>query len=112
MTAPAAPVIYGRFDGSKVRVRWQPVPNATDYKVYAGGTTNPSGLEDDVADDDLEAGGSWFVSQFLVDEVPLFIAVTALNVGAEESVHSNELNIQSWGSSTRHTDARPFDNSR
>lgn len=96
MTAPAAPTIYGRFDGSKVRLRWRPVPDATDYKVYAGGTTAPSGLEDDVADDDIGTDG-WFFTTFVADEVPLFITVTALNVGAEESAPSNELNIQSWG---------------
>lgn len=96
MTAPAAPTIYGHFDGAKVRLRWQPVVTATDYKVYVGAATNPSGLQDDVADDDIGADG-WQYSVFRVDFAPMFIAVTALNVGAEESAHSNELRITDFG---------------
>lgn len=106
MTAPAAPVIYGHFDGAKARVRWRPVALATDYKVYAGATTNPSGLEDDVADDEVGSDG-WFHVTFVVDELPLFINVTALNVGAEESADSNELRIDGWGTNRSYGKAAP-----
>lgn len=92
MTAPAAPTIYGHFDGKDVNVRWRPVANAIDYKVYVGAATNPSGLQDDVADSEIGSDG-WQYSIFRVDFAPMYIAVTALNVGAEESAHSNELRI-------------------
>lgn len=92
MTAPAAPVIYGHFDGSKVRVRWQPVPNATDYKVYMGATTNPSGLQDDINFVEIGTDG-WFHFTYIVDSVPMYLNVTALNITAEESVDSNELRV-------------------
>jgi hypothetical protein len=108
MTAPAAPRITGHFDGAKVRVRWQPVANATDYKVYFGAATNPSGLQDDVNFAEQGSDG-WFHYNYRVDEAPLFIAVTALNIGAEESAKSNELNIPSFGASgTRHRTSDPF----
>lgn len=98
MTAPAAPRIAGHFDGAKVRVRWQPVANATDYKVYVGGTTNPSGLQDDI--NFVEQGtDGWFHFTYRVDESPLFVAVTALNITAEESAKSNELRVVFDGSS-------------
>lgn len=96
MTAPAAPVLYGHFDGAKVRLRWHPVLTATDYKVYMGGATNPSGLQDDI--NFVEQGtDGWFHFSYRVDEAPLYIAVTALNVLAEESAHSNELHIADFG---------------
>lgn len=97
MTAPASPTIYGRVDDGSVSVRWRAVADATDYKLYAGATTAPSGLEDDIADDDIGSDG-WFNVQFEPDALPIFITVTALNVGAEESTASNELNVQSYGS--------------
>jgi hypothetical protein len=34
MTAPSAPVIRARTNGTTVRILWQPVPNATDYTLY------------------------------------------------------------------------------
>jgi hypothetical protein len=98
MTAPAAPIIFGHFDGFKVRLRWRPVPNATDYKVYVGGTTNPAGLQDDI--NFVEQGtDGWFHFTYRVDESPLFIAATALNITAEESARSNELRVVFDGNS-------------
>lgn len=96
MTAPAAPELFGRFDGGKVRLRWRPVLNATDYKLYVARTSAPTTLEDDIADDEVGADG-WFVAQFIPDEVPCYIRLTALNVGAEESAYSNQLKLLSWG---------------
>ena len=92
MTAPAAPTIRVRSNGGSLRVSWQPVPNATDYKLYVGATTNPSGLEADIPDDDMSPSG-WFDWTFVPDDAVSYIAVTALNVGAEESVHSNEIRV-------------------
>jgi len=112
MTAPAAPTIYGHFDGFSVNVRWRPVLTATDYKVYVGPAANPSGLQDDVADDDIGSDG-WQYSVFRVDDVPLFICVTALNVGAEESSKSNNLQVQGFGVGVgRFPDRGPNDLSR
>lgn len=96
MTAPAAPIIYGRIDDGSVAVRWQPVVTATDYKLYAGPTTAPTALEDDIPDDDIGPDG-WFSVSFVPDELPVFVRLTALNVGAEESAYSNELNAQAYG---------------
>jgi hypothetical protein len=98
MTAPAAPTIRGRTNGTVVRVLWQPVPDATDYKLYVGAATNPSGLEADIPDDDMGDDG-WFQYAFLPDDMDNFIALTALNLGAEESAHSNELRMNLSGNS-------------
>jgi|GEM_PF-2904599 len=99
MAAPAAPTIFLRFDGAKARVRWLPVADATDYKLYAGVTASPTGLEADVPDEDIKLDG-WFSYTFVPDELPLFVAVTALNLAAEESGLSNERTVQSYGSSS------------
>lgn len=96
MTAPSAPTIYARFDGEAIRVRWLPVANATDYKLYADPTTGPTSLEADIPDDDLEEDG-WFAYEFVPDLLPVYVAVTALNVGAEESAKSNELHAMTGG---------------
>ena len=107
MTAPAAPVISGHFDGSKVRVRWRPVPNATDYKVYMGTTTNPSGLQDDINFAEMGTDG-WFHFTYRVDEVPMYLNVTALNITAEESADSNELRVLDFaGGGTSYGSAAP-----
>lgn len=78
-----------RTDGHKVRVFWQPVPNATDYKLYYGMATAPTGLEDDIPDEDIGLDG-WFHVTFYPDDSVFFIRMTALNIGAEESAYSNE----------------------
>ena len=104
MTAPAAPVIKVRTNGLSIRVGWHPVPNATDYKLYVGPTTNPSGLEADVSDD----GEGWFQYTFVPEDDDEFVALTALNIGAEESAHSNEVRITSVGLGSRITKSDPF----
>lgn len=96
MTAPAAPYIYGRQNGHDIYVRWRPVLNATDYKVYVGDAPSPTGLEADVPDDDIETDG-WFF-YIVSNEVGVtYVNVTALNVGAEESSPSNELQVNLRG---------------
>jgi len=96
MTAPAAPTIKVRHNGYDLYVRWQPVPNATDYKLYVGDSPAPAGLEADIPDDDIEADG-WFL-YIVDDEYGLtFVRMTALNVGAEESGYSNEVQVNLQG---------------
>lgn len=96
MTAPAAPVIRARTNGLTIRVLWQPVPNATDYKLYVGPASAPTGLEADIPDDDIGDDG-WFQYTFFPDDVTTYIRLTALNVGAEESAYSNQLKRSSDG---------------
>jgi len=113
MTAPSAPSIRARTNGVTVRVLWQPVATATDYKLYVGPATNPSGLEADIPDDDMGSDG-WFQYTFIPDDSDNYIALTSLNVGAEESGHSNELRINLSGSTGRSFGSRadPFGNDR
>src|SRR5690348_1158906 len=89
MTAPAAPRIYVAQWGGMIRLRWAEVETATDYNVYMGDTTAPTGLEDSVADDEMEPDG-WFVWWSTEQAGPIFVRVTALNALAEESAYSNE----------------------
>lgn len=96
MTAPAAPAIYAHFDGSRVRLRWAPVPTATDYNVYVGQTSPPTTLTKNVLASAVGSDG-WNVTLFMLDEVPEYIAVTARNVGAEESSKSNEYRVDNFG---------------
>jgi hypothetical protein len=107
MTAPAAPVIRARTDGVTLRVLFQPVADATDYKLYVGSTTAPTDLEADIADDDMGTDG-WFQYTFLPDDTDAYLVLTALNVGAEESDPSNELHFQLTGGGTRHMTSDPF----
>lgn len=96
MTAPAAPVIRARTNGHTIRVLWQPVATATDYKLYVGATPAPTGLEADIPDDDMGDDG-WFQYTFLPDDIDSYLRLTALNVGAEESAASNELRFNLSG---------------
>ena len=89
MTAPAAPIIYADQFGGLVLIRWRPVDTATDYNVYLGSDPAPAGLEDSVADEEAEPNG-WFRWYSGVQVGQVFIQVTALNVGAEESDRSNQ----------------------
>src|ERR1044071_7575016 len=89
MTAPAAPVIrHVHHDGVKVHVRWQPVEGATDYKLYVGETNPPTGVEDDIADEELGDDG-WFFAWSDPQAGVVYVGVTALNALAEESALSN-----------------------
>ncbi len=108
MTAPAAPIIRARTNGITIRVLFQPVATATDYKLYVGTATNPSGLEADIPDDDVGDDG-WFQYTFTPDDMDSYLALTALNVTAEESAHSNELRFNLSGNvGSRHTTSSPF----
>jgi hypothetical protein len=112
MTAPSAPRITVHSDGDKLRVSWQPVDTATDYKLYVGASANPTGLEADIADDDMGASG-WFQYTFVPDDTDSYLRLTALNVGAEESGYSNEVRIGTTGAGKSFgTRADPFGNDR
>lgn len=89
MTAPAAPIIIAHANGAgeRVLVRWLPVANATDYKLYVT-EAGVRGLEDDIADDDIGPDG-WFRAYTTLLGGVITVDVTALNVGAEESAASN-----------------------
>ena len=95
MTAPAAPRIraHGNHGGDRIIVRWQPVATATDYNLYVD-----AGLEDQFADTEVNDDG-WFH----VYTTPLAgastVTVTALNVGTEESVVSNAVQVNLRGPS-------------
>lgn len=90
MAAPSAPRIRAHSTGGLiVRLAWAPVDDATSYNIYLGDTLDPIGLEDTVLDDDAEDNGSfiWFSDQYVG---PLFVRVTAVNAGAEESGYSDQ----------------------
>lgn len=109
MTAPAAPHITVRAIGTTLRVRWAPVTDATDYKLYAGAATEPTGLEADIADDDMGEDG-WFQYTFVTLDDPTYVRLTALNLTAEESGYSNEVKVAGMddGTGTRHILSDPF----
>lgn len=93
MTAPAAPVIRAHGDGSGTRIiiRWRPVPNATDYDLYVDDGT-VDGIEDQFVDDDVAADGWFHVytgPQVGVNEV----YVKALNILAQASAESNRVQV-------------------
>jgi hypothetical protein len=90
MTAPAAPTIYVRQNGGMVRVAWREVDTATDYNVYLGPDSSPTGLEDSVNDAEGQANG-WFVWYSGPEAGGTFVRVTALNALAEESAYSNQV---------------------
>ena len=95
MTAPAAPIIraHGNHGGDRIIVRWRPVLDATDYNLYVDG-----GLEDQFVDDDVNADG-WFHVYTSHAVGPTTVTVTALNVGVEESVVSNSVQVNLRGPS-------------
>lgn len=88
MTAPASPTIYVNQNGTRLFVRWRPVQDATDYNLYVSEAGGAYGLEDQFTDAEVNPDGWFFyVSAPFVGTVAVY--VTALNVGAEESVSSN-----------------------
>jgi hypothetical protein len=89
MTAPAAPVIYSRQNSGFVVLRWREVDGATDYNIYMGDTTAPTGIEDSVSDAEVEPNG-WFIWTSVEQIGQVHVRVTALNALAEESAYSNE----------------------
>lgn len=89
MTAPAAPVIRSRQNAGFIRLAWREVPDATDYNIYMGDTPEPTGIEDQLSDTDVEDNG-WFIWTSTEQIGQVHVRVTALNAGAEESAYSNE----------------------
>ncbi len=98
MTAPAAPRIYVRQNGSRIYVRWQPVVEATDYNLYVGDTVHPTGIEDSIEDDELGSDG-WFFDITSEQAGIIYVRMTALNALAEESGYSNEVQVNLRGES-------------
>jgi hypothetical protein len=106
MAAPSAPRILVRQNGTRIYVRWQPVANATDYKLYVDIVSPPTGLEDDITDDELGSDG-WFFDITSPQAGPTYVALTALNSIAEESGLSNivQVNLMGDGATNHPTDA-------
>jgi hypothetical protein len=106
VTAPSAPRILVRQNGTRIYVRWQPVLNATDYKLYVDEVSPPLGLEDDILASELGSDG-WFFDISGPQAGPTYVAVTALNIIAEESVKSNivQVNLMGDGATNHPTDA-------
>lgn len=113
MTAPTAPTIRVRFNGTTIRVLWQPVESATDYKLYAGAAAAPTGLEADIPDADEGADG-WFQYSFVPEDMTTYVRLTALNLLAEESGYSNEVRVMASGSvgASHGQRSDPFGNDR
>lgn len=88
MAAPSAPIITFRgATDSSLRLRWAAVTGAATYNVYKEGTQVQSGLTGTTA---------------VVPCGPLdSLTVTAVNIGAEESVASNAVVPQHMGSGRR-----------
>lgn len=76
-------------DGSKIRVFWQPVRDATDYNLYVRDELIPLGIEAQFDDLDMGTDG-WFHYTFLPHGSIITIYLTALNSLLEESVPSNQ----------------------
>lgn len=90
MSAPSAPRIRADQFGGLIRVMWRAVDDATDYNIYVDSAPNPTGIEDSVADDEVEDNG-WFIWWSGVQLGQVFVRVKALNALAEESAYSNEV---------------------
>lgn len=100
MTAPSAPVITVRSDGSKVRVRFPLVAGATTYNIYSGPSTAPTTAE--------VTGATGSDVTFIPADADAYIRATAVNAGAEESAYSNEVRVQTTGPGHRHTVSDPY----
>lgn len=94
MAAPSAPriIAHGNGTGERVLVRWQPVDNATDYKLYVTEAGGSRGLEDDI--NYAEVGTDGWLRAFTGPLGGVInVDVTALNITAEESVASNSVQV-------------------
>lgn len=93
MTAPADPRTIIHCDGSKVRVRWQPVEGATDYDLYIEEDWGTPGIEAQFSDLDLGSDG-WFRYQFYCEAAQVVtVYVKAINALAEASDGANYRNL-------------------
>lgn len=107
MTAPAAPVIRVRASHpTAVRVLFQPVVGATNYNLYADTVTGPTTL---VANYVVAYSGDWYQITFNTRAEGIYIRLTAVNAGAEESAYSNEVHVvQGGGTSFGRSGRQPF----
>lgn len=100
MTAPAAPVIRAwQTTGGLLRLSWEAVFGATSYNVYLGDAQNPTGLEDQVLENEASADGS-FVWYSPVQVGTVYVRITAVNALAEESGYSNQKTTTFMGQSS------------
>jgi len=106
MTAPAAPTIKVRQDGTVIYVRWQPVLDATDYNLYVKEAGLDWGIEDSINDSEINGDG-WFFDITGPLAGVVNVRLTALNALAEESGYSNEVqvNLRGAGATVIPTDA-------
>jgi hypothetical protein len=105
MTAPSAPRIIVRQDGTSIYVRWLPVLNATDYNLYVSEAGGAFGIQSQFADDDIEDDGWFFTIEGPFAGV-VDVKMTALNSIAEESGYSNDRQVNLIGGrETRPTSA-------
>jgi hypothetical protein len=104
MTAPAAPTIQARTDGSKVYLRWKAVAGAATYNVYASDVTAPTAQ--------VQSGltaTDWGQAVVLPLDAAPFLRMTAVNAGAEESAYSNEVHFTMNGPGASFPPTAPSD---
>lgn len=101
MTAPSAPVITVRTDGSKAYVNWRPVTGAATYNLYEGDTAAPT----TAIRTGLTATDWGRVA--VICGSPSFLRLTAVNAGAEESAYSNEVRVMAAGPGPSRIPATP-----
>lgn len=106
MTAPAAPSIRARQDGTSIYVRWLPVLTATDYNLYVSEAGGAFGIQSQFEDDDMGDDGWYFTVETPFAGI-VEVKATALNALAEESGYSNtvQLNLMGGGSQDDPSDA-------
>ncbi len=109
MTAPAAPHILARDDGTRVWIRWQPVANADFYTVYVKEGAEPYGVEDTVDDTEVNPDG-WFMDYTGPLAGVVTVKLTATNLAVEESAFSNEvqMNLTGGGNEVLHAGPMPM----
>lgn len=96
MTAPSAPSIRVRDDGTNIAVRWQPVLNATDYNLYVQELGGSFGIQAQFTDGEENSDGWFFTIEGPFAGV-VNVKLTALNVLAEESGYSNTVQVNLTG---------------
>lgn len=96
MTAPAAPVITVRSDGTVVRVQFAAVPTAATYNLYDNAVLLVSG-----------ATASPIIVAPLTPRAVL--TLKAVNIGAEASAASNTVTVPLTGPGVSFPATRPSD---